>query len=301
LTPASKETRRVKLEVRDVSLSRVRTVGERAERARVLTSVSFAVGEGEAFGIIGPSGSGKTSLLRLLNGLDSPDSGRVLLDGRDTAEMEALVLRRRIGMVFQAPSLFPGTVQENVEYALALMGAARDGRGARGRRCLDRAGLPASFWSREASELSRGEQQRVSIARALAAEPEVLLMDEPTSALDPTAAERILCLAQSLNVDDGVTVVFVTHLMDQARRVCGRALVLVDGQGVEEGQVERLFVEPSHELTRRFIEGRLDSCGAEPSSAGGGAATGRPGNGEDRRRTDEGRACDGSGPQGTKR
>ncbi len=249
-----------KLEAERVSLSRTRTRAAGVEHARVLRDVSFGVGEGEAFGIIGPSGSGKTSLLRLLNGLESPDSGRVLLDGGDASEMDALDLRRKVGMVFQSPSLFPGSVASNVEYALELGGLSEAEREARGRRCLDRAGLPAAFWARDAAELSRGEQQRVSIARALAAEPAVLLMDEPTSALDPAASERILSLARSLNIDDGVTVVFVTHVLEQARRICARALVLIDGRGVEQGAIDTLFDDPAEELTRRFIEGTLDPC-----------------------------------------
>jgi ABC-type methionine transport system ATPase subunit len=233
-----------------------------------LDGVSFGVLGGEVFGVIGPSGSGKTTLLRLLNGLESPDSGRVLIDGVDVSTGDVLELRRRVGMVFQAPALFPGRVADNVCYSLELRGLDRDERDCRGRASLQQVGLPAELWERAAGELSQGEQQRVSIARALVCEPEVLLMDEPTSALDPTSSARILSVVRSLNRDLGVTIVFVTHLMQQAREVCDRALVLIDGRSVEEGEVPALFDTPANELTRRFIAGELEpdrSASAEPA------------------------------------
>jgi ABC-type methionine transport system ATPase subunit len=247
-----------KLATEGVSLTRTRHRTDGSPPEPVLCDVSFEVAAGEVFGIIGPSGAGKTSLLRLLNGLEAPDRGRILLDGEDVAGLDTIEVRRRVGMVFQAPALFPGTVGENVGYALEIAGVPGATREAKGLVCLDRAGLSDDFWSREALELSQGEQQRVAIARALAAEPEILLMDEPTSALDPSAAARIVDLVGSLRRDLGVTIVFVTHLMEQARRICDRALVLIEGRGVEEGEVGALFDAPSSELTRLFIEGRLD-------------------------------------------
>jgi ABC-type methionine transport system ATPase subunit len=244
------------------------------EQRDVLTNVSFDVAPGEIYGVIGPSGAGKTTLLRLMNGLDSPDAGAILLDGVDTSKMDVLALRRSVGMVFQSPALFRGTVASNVEYALALRSAGPTEREAGGLAALSRVGLPDSFWTRDASRLSRGEQQRVSIARALAAEPRVLLMDEPTSALDPTSASRILALVRALNETTGVTVVFVTHLMAQAREVCGRALVLVEGRGVEEGGVPGILDAPRSELTRLFVEGKLtpEAASCDPRGGGGGAA-----------------------------
>jgi D-methionine transport system ATP-binding protein len=241
----------------------------------ILRDVSFRVREGEVFGVIGPSGAGKTSLLRLLNGLESPDRGRVLVDGEDISTCDVLSLRRRVGMVFQAPALFPGCVSDNIVYPLTLVGSAREEQDCRGREALARVGLGEGFWSRSASELSQGEQQRVSIARALVSGPEVLLMDEPTSALDPTSSSRILSVVRSLNREFGVTIVFVTHLMHQARDVCDRALVLIAGQCVEEGEVPGLFEAPASEQTRRFIRGDLEPEGGGPAAecppAGGGA------------------------------
>jgi ABC-type methionine transport system ATPase subunit len=202
--------------------------------------------------------------LRLLNGLESPDAGRILLDGVDVSLGDVLDLRRRVGMVFQAPALFPGRVSDNVCYSLALQGIPRDEQDCRGRASLGRVGLSDGFWDRSPTELSQGEQQRVSIARALVCEPDVLLMDEPTSALDPTSCSRILSVVRALNRELGMTVVFVTHLMQQARDVCDRALVLIDGRSIEDGEVPALFETPESELTRRFIDGELVARPREP-------------------------------------
>jgi len=229
----------------------------RLVEAEILHGIDLSVAPGDVFGVIGPSGSGKTTLLRALNALEEPSGGRVLLDGVDTSGMDAPELRRRIGMVFQTPALFDGTVIENIAYGLTLEGRPDDETNGRVLECLSFVGLPESFRDRDAADLSQGEQQRVSIARALAPSPEVVLMDEPTSALDPTATGTILRLVRALRDDRGLTVVFVTHLMEQARSVCDRALVLVDGRGVEEGPIPELFESPSSELTRRFIEGRF--------------------------------------------
>jgi ABC-type methionine transport system ATPase subunit len=251
-----------KLGVVGLSLTRssASSDGGLSER-EVLRDVTFSVGEGEVFGVIGPSGAGKTTLLRLLNGLETADRGSIALDGMDIVGLEMTDLRRRVGMVFQAPALFHGTVGTNVGYALELDGVPRGEREGRGAACLERAGLPPSFWGRDARELSQGEQQRVAIARALAADPEVLLLDEPTSALDPAAASRIVSLVGGLNEEVGVTIVFVTHLMEQARQICDRALVLIGGEGVEEGTIPELFDCPSCDATRLFIQGRLDPHG----------------------------------------
>ena len=255
-----------KLVVEHLSLSRPSRLDRDLPSRAVLHDVSFSVRSSEVFGVIGPSGAGKTSLLRLLNGLESPDRGRILVDGVDVSGIDVLALRRRVGMVFQAPALFPGRVSDNVRYPLAIQGVARDEQDCRGRATLERVGLPATFWERSAEELSQGERQRVSIARALVSDPAVLLMDEPTSALDPGAAFRILSVVRSLNRDLGVTIVFVTHLMQQARDVCDRALVLIDGRSVEEGDVPALLDAPSSELARRFLSGDL-----EPSTEGAAA------------------------------
>lgn len=265
------ENTRAKLLLSDITLTKRAGAGENVETRRVLDGVSLRVNAGEIYGVIGPSGSGKTTLLRVMNALDTPDEGAVLLDGQDTREMDVVGVRRRIGMVFQVPALFRGTVGENVSFALRIAGVGRAEMEKRAHECLDLVGLPRSFLDRAATKLSLGEQQRAAIARALVAEPEVVLMDEPTSALDPGAASRILTLAQSLNRETGLTVVFVTHLMEQARGICQRALVLIRGRGVEEGDVEDVFGRPTCEITRRFVDGELDS-GEDEGERGCGCA-----------------------------
>jgi len=190
----------------------------------VLEDVSVTISDG-ATALLGPSGSGKSSLLRLLNRLADPDSGTILFDGRDVRELDVLELRRSAVLVPQLPAPLPGTVAANVQYGPSLCGHDADVE-----TCLARAGLDDAYAEREAAELSVGEQQRVMLARALALEPDVLLLDEPTSALDETArdgVERTLAeLAQA-----GVAMVLVTHDRGQAERIASSEVVeLRDGR-----------------------------------------------------------------------
>jgi putative ABC transport system ATP-binding protein len=189
----------------------------------VLDDVSVTIRDG-ATALLGPSGSGKSSLLRLLNRLADPDAGTILFEGRDVRELDVLELRRRAVLVPQLPAPLPGSVADNVRYGPSLCD-----HGADVESCLARAGLDRAYVDRDASELSVGEQQRVMLARALALEPDVLLLDEPTSALDETArdgVERTLAeLAQA-----GVAMVLVTHDRGQAERIASEVIELHDGR-----------------------------------------------------------------------
>jgi putative ABC transport system ATP-binding protein len=173
--------------------------------------------------IAGPSGAGKSSLLRLCNRLEVPDRGTVRYRGDDVAQLDPLHLRRCVGMVFQRPTPFPGTVLENLEVARAAIPHAD------AVALLDRVGLDESFLERPALELSGGEAQRVSLARTLATEPAVLLMDEPTSSVDADTAARIEVLARE-EVGDGVDVLWVTHDQQQARRLADYVIEVRDGR-----------------------------------------------------------------------
>jgi putative ABC transport system ATP-binding protein len=173
--------------------------------------------------VVGPSGSGKSTLLRLCNRLAAPAAGRVLFRGDDLAGLEPLAHRRRVGMVFQQPTPFGGSVRDNMRVAAADAGDERMVR------ALERAHLSRAFLDRPAGELSGGESQRACLARTLVTEPEVLLMDEPTSALDGTARTALEALAREL-ADDGVPVVWVTHDLGQARRLADWAVVLDAGR-----------------------------------------------------------------------
>jgi putative ABC transport system ATP-binding protein len=201
--------------------------------------------------VVGPSGAGKSTLLRAINRLIEPTAGEVYLDGEPTSAMNPLELRRRVGMVFQLPALFGATVEEATLYGARLAGKTGTDAG----RLLEMAGLGASFKNKAPQSLSVGEQQRVSIARALALEPEALLMDEPTSALDEAARRRIEDLIRELNATLGLTIVLVSHDLDQVRRVADRVVLLAGGRSEGEWGKEEFFSGPG-ERARRYISGR---------------------------------------------
>jgi putative ABC transport system ATP-binding protein len=187
----------------------------------VLSGLDLSIGAG-ATALLGPSGSGKSTLLRLLNRLADPDEGIVRFKGRDVCELDPLELRRRVVLVPQLPAPLPGTVAENVSYGPSLRQQSIDPE-----RPLRLAGLEPSMLARNASRLSVGEQQRVMLARALALEPEVLLLDEPTAALDEDSKRAVEAALGRL---DGTSMVVVTHDPDQAERLARRTLRLSEGR-----------------------------------------------------------------------
>jgi phosphate transport system ATP-binding protein len=233
----------------------------------VVRDVTLPVRQGEVLAMIGASGSGKTTLLRSLNRLTeitagAARSGSITLDGEDIHGLEVNDLRRRVTMVFQQPNPFPMSIFDNVAYALA----ERPGRGRRRRRspaieqavseALHRAGLydeVAGDLERSALRLSGGQQQRLCIARALAAEPEVLLLDEPCSALDPISTATIEELIVELR--ESVAIVIVTHNLQQAFRVADHVAFMHLGELVEYGTSEQVFDHPAMERTRDYISG----------------------------------------------
>ena len=190
----------------------------------MLRGLDLRVEEG-ATAVLGPSGSGKSTLLRLLNRLADPDQGAVRFHGRDVRSEDVLELRRRACLVPQLPALLPGTVAANVEYGPSLRGREVDAA-----RVLELAGLDEAFLEREATRLSVGEQQRVMLARALALDPEVLLLDEPTSALDEAAREAVERTLKELRERLGVSMLVVTHDRGQAERLADRIVELRDGR-----------------------------------------------------------------------
>jgi putative ABC transport system ATP-binding protein len=185
-----------------------------------LAGVSLEVPSAGVTVVQGPSGAGKSTLLRCCNRLEAPDSGTVLYRGRNLAGLDVLAHRREVGMVFQAPVVFPGTVADNVRMA---------DPGAGVEALLERVGLEATLATRAADRLSGGEAQRVCLARALATQPRVLLADEPTSSLDPEAMLLLEGLLREL-ADDGVPVILVTHDAGQARRLAGELVRMSDGR-----------------------------------------------------------------------
>lgn len=198
----------------------------------LLETVHFAVTQGEVLAVVGPSGAGKSTLLRLINRLDEPTSGTVLLEGADYRNIPARELRRRVGMVMQRAYLFPGTVAENVafgpeQHGLKLSNAEIED-------LLAQVGL-AGYSTRAALTLSGGEAQRVAITRALANQPEVLLLDEPTSALDAAAKLGVEQLLESLIRQRHLTCIWVTHDAAQARAMADKILVVEAGRAVAHG------------------------------------------------------------------
>ncbi|MFZ0912125.1 MAG: phosphate ABC transporter ATP-binding protein [Candidatus Korobacteraceae bacterium] len=204
----------------------------------VVTDISLDVYHGEMLGIVGASGSGKSSLLRLLNRLDEPTSGTVFLDGQDYRQFSPRELRRRVGMVTQRPFLFPGNVAGNIRFGPLQRGEVVADEDIA--QLLERVGLPG-FAAREVANLSGGEQQRVSLARALANRPEIVLLDEPTSALDEQAKAGVEQLICSLVKDTSLTCVMVTHDRDQARRMCDRVALLEAGRLIQFGKPEEVL------------------------------------------------------------
>ncbi|MEM1332742.1 MAG: ATP-binding cassette domain-containing protein [Actinomycetota bacterium] len=213
--------------------------------APILRQISLSVPCDGILAVAGPSGSGKSTLLRLLNRLDDPVSGRVLLEDRDLRDWDPAELRRRVGMVFQKPPVFEGTVLDNFQVADA------DVTEDRARHVLQHVALSPDLLDRPASRLSGGEAQRMCIARALLTEPDVLLADEPTAALDGAARHAVEDLGLEV-ARDGVPIVWITHDTDQLRRLADHALVLIDGSVAAMGHLAELDEHPD-ELVRSLV------------------------------------------------
>jgi putative ABC transport system ATP-binding protein len=202
----------------------VRDVTYRRGGRGIFSRLSVELREGMT-ALVGPSGAGKSTLLRLLNRLADPDSGTVLYRGRDVRDCDVLELRREVALVPQLPALLPGTVAENVSYGPRLCG-----RPCQLERALTLAGLDGAFAERAVRQLSVGEQQRVMLARALALEPDVLLLDEPTAALDERSRDAVERTLVELHARVSAALIIVTHDQAQARRLGDRVLVLDGGR-----------------------------------------------------------------------
>jgi putative ABC transport system ATP-binding protein len=212
-----------------------------------------------ASSIVGPSGSGKSTLLRLLNRLADPDSGRVVYEGKDVREVDPLALRREVSLVPQLPALIEGSVQDNVAYGPRLAGRSFDARS-----CLELAGLDPGFEDRDASKLSVGEQQRVMLARALALEPQVLLLDEPTSALDRAARDAVEATLRRLRARTAISLVVVTHDIDQARRLAEYVVRIDAGRVTAQGAAGEVLPEAVEPAIQHATGGASPSAAAPP-------------------------------------
>ena len=223
-----------------------RTIEANGKPKTVVDNVSFAFHPGRIYTIIGPSGAGKSSLLRLLNRLDEPSSGDVYFRDKPHCDYAPFDLRKNIGYLFQTPYLFPGTVRDNLLYAESSLTDEQV------RDLVEQTHIKAEFIDNDTTNLSVGEKQRVALARLLALQPEIILLDEPTSALDPTHTEAIEELIREIVAARGTTVIMVSHNPEQAVRMGGEGLLMVDGKLVETGPVNDLVNQPQTELGRKY-------------------------------------------------
>lgn len=233
----------------------LRRVTKAYNRRTVLNIAALDIRRGEILALVGPSGAGKSTLLRLLNFLESPTAGKIALDDFTlNGALPPLEIQRRVTTVFQQPILLNRSVMENVAYGLHL----RRQRKVRATVLaeLTRVGLE-TLANAPARTLSGGEQQRVALARALAIRPEVLLLDEPTANLDPGNVALIEQIVRTVNREQGVTIVLVTHNVFQARRLAHRTAVMLDGSIIEIGDTETLFTTPADPRTGAFLRGEM--------------------------------------------
>ena len=222
---------------------------------QVLKDINIQVEKGEVIVIIGPSGSGKSTVLRTMNYLEEPTSGKVIVDGMDLSDKKKLNdVRAEVGMVFQNFNLFPHmTVMENLTLAQTKVRKTSMEEAKKiGQALLDRVGL-ADKANAYPDSLSGGQKQRVAIARALAMKPKVMLFDEPTSALDPEMVSEVLDVMKSL-AEEGMTMVIVTHEMGFAKKVADRVLFVDGGLILEDNTPERVFDAPTNERTKSFLD-----------------------------------------------
>lgn len=235
----------------------VKNVNKFFGEKQVLKDVNIEINEGEIFGIIGHSGAGKSTILRCMNGLEPYQEGSVKVDGKEVKglnEKEMRELRKDLGMIFQHFSLLERkTVFENVALPLECFGYSKAEKEKRVMELLELVGLKERR-NDKPRNLSGGQKQRVAIARALALNPKVLLCDEATSALDPNTTKSILTLIEDINKKMGITVVVVTHQMEVIKQICGRIAIMENGQVLEIGETEEIFLKNTAGLRKLLGE-----------------------------------------------
>ncbi|KMT22411.1 methionine ABC transporter ATP-binding protein [Clostridium cylindrosporum] len=241
------------IEIRGVS----KTFKSKENTVEALKDVNIHVNSGDIFGVIGYSGAGKSTLIRIVNLLEKPTSGKVIVDGKNLLSLskrELRSVRKRIGMIFQNFNLLNSkTVYENVAIPLILEGASKEEIKKRVNDVLDFVGLSDKS-STYPSKLSGGQKQRVGIARALATNPSILLCDEATSALDPKTTKSILELLKRIHSEMGITILIITHEMNVIKDICNKVAVMEDGKVIEQGEVLEVFGSPRHETTKSFVK-----------------------------------------------
>lgn len=233
----------------------LRHVSKRYGNSLAVDDLSLEIDRGEFCCLIGPSGCGKSTTLRMINRLVEPSSGAILVHGRDIRNARPEVLRRSMGYVIQSVGLFPHmTVQENIGVVPGLLGWSKDKTRQRARELLDMLALPPDeYGGKYPRQLSGGEAQRVGVARALAADPDILLMDEPFGALDPVTREHLQTELARLQQELRKTIVFVTHDMEEAVRLASRMALMREGRLVQHDTPEELLAHPVDSFARSFV------------------------------------------------
>jgi osmoprotectant transport system ATP-binding protein len=234
---------------------RLEKVGRRFNAVDAVLDVTFDVQAGETCVLVGPSGCGKTTTLKMINRMVEPSAGQILVRGLDTRELDPVELRRSIGYVIQQVGLFPHmTVEENVAIILRLLGYDPARRRRRVAELLELVGLPpAQYLDRKPAQLSGGQQQRVGVARALAADPDIVLMDEPFGAVDPLVRKQLQAEMKRIQSELHKTIVFVTHDLSEAFFLADRLVLLRDGHLVQQGSPHDLLFAPSDPYTQAFL------------------------------------------------
>lgn len=240
------------IELKDISV----VFSQKNRQITAVKDVNLTVEQGDVYGIVGYSGAGKSTLVRVINLLQRPTIGNVVIDGVEFTELKPKELREKrknIGMIFQHFNLMDSrTIFENVDFSLKYSGKKKAERKAKVAELLSLVGLSDKV-NAYPSQLSGGQKQRVAIARALANDPEILLCDEATSALDPKTTLQILALLKELNKKLGLTIVLITHEMQVVKEICNKVAVMEDGQVIEHGDSVQIFSKPEQPLTKDFI------------------------------------------------
>lgn len=253
------------IEFKDVS----KTFDAKEGQVHAVEDVNLSIPDGKIYGIVGYSGAGKSTLIRMLNGLESPTTGSVTINGTEISGLSGQALRNqrlKIGMIFQHFNLlWSRTVIENIEFPLEIAKVPKKERIAKAQHLAELVGL-AGREHAYPSELSGGQKQRVGIARALANDPEILLSDEATSALDPQTTDEVLDLLLSINQQLNLTVVVITHEMHVIRKICDQVAVLDAGKIVEQGPVLDVFKRPQQTITKRFVNQETGSSNLDDTT-----------------------------------
>lgn len=226
-----------------------------------VSDVNLTIEDGEIYGIVGYSGAGKSTLTRMLNGLETPTSGEIDINGDKMTTLSTGALRQKrqkIGMIFQHFNLlWSRTVIQNIMFPLEVAGVSRKERKQKAQHLVELVGLKGREHAYP-SELSGGQKQRVGVARALANDPEILISDEATSALDPQTTDEVLDLLLEINKRLNLSIVLITHEMHAIRKICDHVAVMDSGRVVEQGTVFNVFRNPQQEITKRFVNEEVD-------------------------------------------